>query len=114
MVVTTHIEGGPRPEESVETVNEEGAAAQREHIVNLRDAIWSLDGSENLRWLFITDDDADLQADGWRRKFSGNSSVDSMWQGTYISMRIVPDLLGMLPHLSQVRQALIQLGAGQE
>ncbi|MEL0336003.1 MAG: hypothetical protein VXA63_02860, partial [Euryarchaeota archaeon] len=68
MVVTTHIEGGPRPEESVETVNEEGAAAQREHIVNLRDAIWSLDGSENLRWLFITDDDADLQADGWRRK----------------------------------------------
>ena len=68
MVVTTHIEGGPRPEESVETVNEEGAAAQREHIVNLRDAIWSLNGSENLRWLFITDDDADLQADGWRRK----------------------------------------------
>ena len=68
MVVTTHIEGGPRPEESVETVNEEGAAAQREHIVNLRDSIWSLDGSENLRWLFITDDDADLQADGWRRK----------------------------------------------
>ena len=52
----------------METFNEEGAAAQRKHIMNLRDTIWSLSGSENLRWLFITDDDADLQADGWRRK----------------------------------------------
>ena len=31
MVVTTHIEGGPRPEESVETVNEEGLQ-RRENI----------------------------------------------------------------------------------
>ena len=68
MVVTTHIEGGPRPEESVETVDDEGAAAQRAHIARLRDEIWSLNGSENLRWLFITDDDVDLSAEGWRRK----------------------------------------------
>ena len=32
LVVTTNIEGGPRPETSMEEVNEEAAAAQREKI----------------------------------------------------------------------------------
>ncbi len=68
MVVTTHIQGGPRPEASMESVNEEAAAAQRAHIAKLRDEIWSLDGGENLRWLFITDDDADLSDEDWKRR----------------------------------------------
>jgi hypothetical protein len=46
--------------------------------------------------------------------FSGNFSVDSMLQGTYISMKIVLDLLGMQLHRFQVIQDHIQLGAGQE
>ncbi|HIC75101.1 MAG TPA: hypothetical protein EYO98_00620 [Candidatus Poseidoniales archaeon] len=52
----------------MESLDEEAAAAQRAHIARLRDEIWSLDGSEYLRWLFITDDDADLSADDWRRR----------------------------------------------
>jgi 3-polyprenyl-4-hydroxybenzoate decarboxylase len=52
----------------MENVNEETAAAQRAHIANLRDEIWSLDGGENLRWLFITDDDADLSDEDWKRR----------------------------------------------
>ena len=44
--------------------------------------------------------------------FSGNFSVDSMLQGTYISMKIVLDLLGMQLHRFQAIQAPIQLGDG--
>ena len=68
LVVTTNIDGGPRPEESMEEVNEEAAAAQREKITRIRDEIWALESSKNLRWLFITDDDADLDDEHWRRR----------------------------------------------
>ena len=68
LVVTTHIEGGPRPETSMEEVNEETADAQRKHIARIRDEIWSLESAKNLRWLFITDDDADLDDKNWRRR----------------------------------------------
>ncbi len=68
MVVTTHIEGGPRADASMEAPNEAAAAAQRAHIARLRDEIWSLAEAENLRWLFITDADADLTAQDWRRR----------------------------------------------
>ena len=68
LVVTTNIEGGPRPETSMEEVNEEAAAAQREKIAKIRDDIWALESAKNLRWLFITDDDADLDDENWRRR----------------------------------------------
>ena len=68
LVVTTNIDGGPRPETSMEEVNEEAAAAQREKIARIRDEIWALESSKNLRWLFITDDDADLDDEHWRRR----------------------------------------------
>ena len=68
LVVTTNIEGGPRPETSMEEVNEEAADAQRKHIARIRDEIWSLESAKNLRWLFITDDDADLDDENWRRR----------------------------------------------
>ena len=67
LVVTTNIEGGPKPESSMEMTSEDGAARQREVIREICDAIWSLEAAHNLRWLFITDDDAYLASDDWRR-----------------------------------------------
>ncbi|MDP6562556.1 MAG: UbiD family decarboxylase [Candidatus Thalassarchaeum sp.] len=67
LVVTTNIEGGPKPESSMEMPSEEGAARQREVILEICDAIWSLEAAHNLRWLFITDDDAYLASEDWRR-----------------------------------------------
>ena len=68
LVVTTNIEGNPKPESSMEEVSEEGAARQREVIRGISEAIWSLEAAQNLRWLFITDDDAYLASDDWRRR----------------------------------------------
>ena len=68
MVVTTHIEGGPKQEVSMEKVDEDAARKQRSQIARIRDEIWSMDNSKNLRWLFITDDDADLQSEDWKRR----------------------------------------------
>ena len=68
MVVTTNIEGGPKPEESMEEENEELAWKQREKISRICKDIWNLEGSNNLKWLFITDDDIDLRAENWKRK----------------------------------------------
>ena len=68
LVVTTNIEGGPKPESSMEEVSEEGAARQREIIGGICDAIWSLEAAQNLRWLFITDDDVYLASEEWRRR----------------------------------------------
>jgi hypothetical protein len=68
MVITTEIEGGPKPEESMEVANEQMANLQRERIASIRDAIWGLEASKGLRWLFITDSDADLESEDWRRR----------------------------------------------
>jgi len=68
MVITTDIEGGPKPEESMENANEHLALLQRERITCIRDSIWGLGASKGLKWLFITDSDADLQAEDWRRR----------------------------------------------
>jgi 4-hydroxy-3-polyprenylbenzoate decarboxylase len=68
LVVTTKIADGPMPEFSMEEVDEAGARAQREQIARIREEIWSLEAAKNLRWLFITDDDADLRADDWKRR----------------------------------------------
>ena len=67
MVITTEIQGGPRPEESMEDANENLAHLQRETIAKIRDSIWSLEASKGLRWLFITDSDADLESEVWKR-----------------------------------------------
>ena len=68
MVITTEIEGGPQPEESMEEADEHLAREQRERVASIRDSIWSLGASENLRWLFITDSDADLESEDWKRR----------------------------------------------
>ena len=68
MVITTQIEGGPKPEESMEEVDEHLASFQRERISSIRDSIWRLEAAKDLRWLFITDSDADLEDEDWRRR----------------------------------------------
>lgn len=68
MVVTTNIEGGPKPENSVEEENEESAKEQRGKIKKIYEDIWNLEASRNLKWLFITDDDINLKDGNWKRK----------------------------------------------
>ncbi|MGB1680417.1 MAG: UbiD family decarboxylase [Candidatus Thalassarchaeaceae archaeon] len=68
MVVTTEVEGSPSPEESVEVTNNHLARLQREKISAIRDSIWSLNASRGLKWLFITDSDADLEHEDWKRR----------------------------------------------
>ena len=68
MVVTTEVEGSPSPEESVEVTNNHLARLQREKISAIRDSIWSLNASRRLKWLFITDSDADLEHEDWKRR----------------------------------------------
>jgi len=68
MVVTTSIQGGPKPEESMEEADEYFAAQQRQRIASICNVIWGLEGARGLRWLFITDADADLESEGWRRR----------------------------------------------
>ncbi|HIF04258.1 MAG TPA: UbiD family decarboxylase, partial [Candidatus Poseidoniales archaeon] len=62
LVVTTHVANGPNPTVNTNQMNEEAAAAQREQIYQLRESIWQLDTGNNLRWLFITDDEVDLDS----------------------------------------------------
>jgi 4-hydroxy-3-polyprenylbenzoate decarboxylase len=68
MVITTEIEGGPKPEESMEDANEHLASLQRERIAFIKKGIWDLGASKGLKWLFITDSDADLESEEWRRR----------------------------------------------
>ena len=41
---------------------------QREKISKICKDIWNLEGANNLKWLFITDDDVDLKSEDWKRK----------------------------------------------
>ena len=68
MVITTETEGGPKPEKSMEEPDEKLARSQREKISKIIDSIWSLEASKPLKWLFITDSDADLEAEDWKRR----------------------------------------------
>jgi 4-hydroxy-3-polyprenylbenzoate decarboxylase len=63
LVITTRIEGGPSESENTEIVDEEGGRKQRDKISQLMNSIWQLENSDNLRWLFITDDSVNLDAD---------------------------------------------------
>ena len=67
LVVTTHIEDGPSERENTEEDNVQGAKQQSEKISQLMKSIWQLDNSNNLRWLFITDDTVDLESDNVMR-----------------------------------------------
>ena len=68
LVITTQIEGGPSPRDGMVEPNEKLAAKQRTTINEITEAVWQLEGSENLRWLFITDDDLELHSKGSNRR----------------------------------------------
>ena len=68
LLVTTKIEGGPSPDSNTENPDNEAAGLQREHISQLINSIWQLENTENLRWIFITDDEFDIHASGSRRR----------------------------------------------
>lgn len=68
LVVTTEIEGGPQADCDMEDTDEAAAAAQRSKIFQLKESIWQLENSSNLRWLFITDDEFDINESGSRRR----------------------------------------------
>lgn len=68
LVVTTHIENSPTPQDGQDESNDEAEAVRRERISQLRKSIWQLDKSSSLRWLFITNDDLDLHCEKARRR----------------------------------------------
>ena len=68
LVVTTDIQGRPEPRTGAQWPNEEDAKAQREKINQLRNSIWQLDSKNELRWLFVTDNDLDLHGEGANRR----------------------------------------------
>ena len=68
MVITTDIGIGRGLEESIEEADEPLASHQREVVGRIISSIWKLESSKDLRWLFITDSDADLEEEGWKRR----------------------------------------------
>ena len=68
LVVTTGIAGTP----SVKTGSDESKngheSARIERISQLKNSIWQLDSEKSLRWLFITNDDMDLNCVKARRR----------------------------------------------
>ncbi len=76
LVITTKIDDSPSPITGMEAILDpsswaiqvEASRAQRQKIFQLMNSIWQLEESENLRWLFITDDDVKLHSAGVNRK----------------------------------------------
>ena len=77
LVVSTSVEGRPSVKTGCDPslLNEEENAlldsqelVRREQIIQLRNSIWQLDNKNGIRWLFITDDDLDLHAEGARKR----------------------------------------------
>ena len=68
LVVTTHILGTPTPRSGSSTPDDEAETARRTKVEQLRNSIWELDHSSSLRWLFITNDDVDLDVPKARRR----------------------------------------------
>ena len=63
LVVTTQIEDGPPESVNTNDPDEIAAANQRAKISQLMNSIWQLEKSVGIRWLFITDDSVNLEAD---------------------------------------------------
>ena len=68
LVVTVDIEGKPDPRTGMSWPDEDAAKAQREKISQLRKSIWQLDSKNELRWLFVTDNDMNLHGEGAMRR----------------------------------------------
>jgi 4-hydroxy-3-polyprenylbenzoate decarboxylase len=68
LVITTNIEGTPSPETGSETFDNAAEGARIARISQLKNSIWQLDSKKCLRWLFITNDDMDLNCKKARRR----------------------------------------------
>ena len=68
LVVTTHVPGTPEPLTGSSTSNDEAETNRRLKIEQLKNSIWQLDSHSSLRWLFITNDDVDLEVPKARRR----------------------------------------------
>jgi 4-hydroxy-3-polyprenylbenzoate decarboxylase len=68
LVITTNIEGTPSPETGSETFDNAAEGARIARIAQLKKSIWQLDSKKCLRWLFITNDDMDLNCKKARRR----------------------------------------------
>ena len=76
MVITTKIDDTPSPSNGMQAILDpaswalqvEASRAQRQRIFQLMNSIWQLEESDDLRWLFITDDDVKLHSAGANQK----------------------------------------------
>ena len=68
LVVTTNIAGTPSPETGSDDFQNDYESARLERISQLKNSIWQLDTEKSLRWLFITNDDMDLNCLKARRR----------------------------------------------
>ena len=68
LVVTTNVPGTPTPLEGSSTSDDPSESSRRDKIKQLKESIWQLDSSSSLRWLFITNDDMDLDVPKARRR----------------------------------------------
>ena len=68
LVVTTNIKGTPSPKTGSETFDNAAEGARIARISQLKKSIWQLDSKKCLRWLFITNDDMDLNCKKARRR----------------------------------------------
>ena len=68
LVVTTNIDATPTPKTGSEKFNDAAEAARIARISQLKKSIWQLDSKKCLRWLFITNDDMDLNCIKARRR----------------------------------------------
>jgi 3-polyprenyl-4-hydroxybenzoate decarboxylase len=76
MVITTKIDDTPSPSHGMQAILDpaswalqvEASRAQRQRIFQLMNSIWQLEESNDLRWLFITDDDVKLHSAGANQK----------------------------------------------
>ena len=68
LVITTNIEGTPSPKTGSETFDNAAEGARIARISQLKNSIWQLDSKKCLRWLFITNDDMDLNCKKARRR----------------------------------------------
>ena len=68
LVVTTNIAGTPSPETGSDDFQNDHESARLERISQLKNSIWQLDSEKSLRWLFITNDDMDLNCVKARRR----------------------------------------------
>ena len=68
LVVTTHIDDTPSPQTGSSDSNDAAEQLRRDKVSQLKNLIWQLEDAENLRWLFITNDDVELNGPKARRR----------------------------------------------